>query len=168
MLMFAVLARERSRRFRLLLLPFLFCFASAHSSAASAASLTVKIRQVNPDGAVQQATCADHKKCLLPVAIQTSSAQKETLSVSIEFVPGNVLLEFQSPKGYLYTGSKTPADKNHGFYEIIWHKAVAPNKPVTSDITLFLPAVPHAEVAPMLNVAQQPVADLEITTEATP
>ena len=110
MLMFAILARERARLLRFLLLPFLFCFLTSHASAASAASLNVKVRQVNPDGAVQQVTCTDKEfKCLLPIDIQTG-ATKETLTVHVLDVPGNVLFEFETPKGYLYAGEKTPAD----------------------------------------------------------
>lgn len=167
MLMFAVLARERGRLFRLLLLPFLFCFATAHISVASAASLNVKIRQLDPAGAVQQVTCAPNKKCVLPIDIQTG-ATKETLTVHVFFVPGNVLVEFQTPEGFLYAGDKNPADKQHSPYETIWHNASARNKPTTYHITLFTPFAPRAEGAPIINAVKQSVADLEITMEEAP
>lgn len=166
MLMFAVLAR--GRLFRLLLSAFLFCFATVHGGAASAASLNVKVRQVNPDSAIQQVTCTDKEfKCLLPLDIQTG-ATKETLTVHVLFVPGNALFEFESPKGYLYAGDRPQADKDYPVYETIWHKAPVRNKPSTHDVTLFLPLVPRAGGVPILTAAQQPVADLAITMEEAP
>jgi hypothetical protein len=167
MLMFAVLARERGRLFRLLLLPFLFCFVTAHGSVASAASLNVKIRQLNPAGEAHQVTCVERKKCVLPIDIQTGTT-KETLTVDISFVPGNVLFKFQTPKGYLYAGAKNPADKEHAIYETIWTGGKARSTPSISEVSLFLPVVPNAMLAPISNTVQQPVADLEITTEETP
>jgi len=167
MLMFAVLARERARLFRLLLLPFLFCVVTAHGSAASAASLNVKIRQLNPDSGIQQVTCTDNTKCLLPLDIQTG-ATKETLTVHVMFVPGNVLFEFETPKGYLYAGDKNPSDPQYAAYETIWTRGKAQSATSVSPVTLFLPLVQQAAVAPILSAVQQPVADLEITTEATP
>jgi|SRR6185437_2467384 len=167
MLMFVVLARERGCLFRPLLLPFLFCFVMAHGSAASAASLNVKIRQVNPDSAIQQVTCAPNTKCLLPIDIKTG-ATKQTLTVHVLYVPGNVLFEFETPKGYLYAGDKNPADAEHAAYETIWTRGKAQSTASISPVTLFLPPVPHAEVAPMLSAVQQSVADLEITTVQAP
>jgi hypothetical protein len=174
MLMFAVLARERGRLFRLLLLPFLFAFASIHSGAASAASLTVKIRQLDPAGNVQQVTCAPNAKCLLPVDIQTKQGKKETLTLHVLFIPGGAMFEFQTPDGYLYAWDKKPG--KDALYETLWHIAAAANNPATYDVTLFLPAVPVAPEARILHVAQEtaqkvshaPVADLEITVEAAP
>ena len=173
MLMFAVLARERGCLFRLLLMPFLFCFVMAHGSAASAASLNVKIRQLNPAGEVQQATCAVGTPCLVPVDIQTNQKKKETVNARIEFVPGNVLSEFKGPDGYLYAGDKADSDTQ---YETLWHAAVSPNKTSIYDVTLFLPAVPNADAAPILNAKYEAahktthaaVADLEITMEQSP
>ena len=165
--MFAVLARERGRLFGLLLLPFLFCFVTSHINAAHAASLNVKIRQVNPDGATQQIICTDNTKCVLPLDIQTG-ATKETLTVHVLFVPGNVLFEFETPKGYLYAGEKTPADPQDVRYETIWTRGKAQSAKSITPVTLFLPLVQQAAVAPILSTVQRPVADLEITTEAAP
>jgi hypothetical protein len=161
MLMFAVLARERWRLFGPLSLPFLLCLVAVHGSAAFAASLNVKIRQVNPNGEIQQVTCSEKKKCVLPIDIQTGQA-KETLTVGIGFVRGNVLLKFQTPKGYLYAGDKNPADKQNAMYETVWHEGVTAGKPSTSNVTLFLPLVPEPVTASILDSPQQAVADLEI------
>ena len=160
-------ARRRGRITSFWLLPVLLSLVSLQSEAAFSASLAVKIRQLNPAGEVQQATCTEHKKCVLPLEIQTG-AQKETLTVHVLFVSGNVLFEFETPHGYVYAGEKNPADKQHTVYETIWRGAKAQNTPSTSDITLFLPLVPLAAIAPILKTPQQPVADMEITTEETP
>jgi len=165
--LFKPATRRGGRNTGLLLLSLLFLLVSLHSEAAFSASLAVKIRQVNPSRDVQQVTCTEHKKCVLPIDIQTG-ATKETLTVHVLFVPGNALVEFESPKGFLYAGDKSPADKQHATYETIWQPAKATNKLATSDITLFYPVVPFAAVAPILTAPQQAVADLEITTEETP
>jgi hypothetical protein len=167
MLMFAVLARERGCVFKFLLLPFLLCFVTAHGSAASAASLSVKIRQLKPDGQVQQVTCTSSKRCVLLVDIQTG-ATKETLTVGIDFVRGTVLARFQTTKGYLYAGNNPQADTKHPFYESIWHIATAAGKPSTADITLFFPLIPYPGGGMVLNAVQQPVAELEITAVPQP
>ena len=175
MLMFAVLARERGCLFRHLLLPLLLCFVTAHGSAASAASLNVKIRQLNPAGEVQQITCAPDTKCLLPIAIQTKQGKKETLTALILFGPGNVLFQFQTPNGYLYAWDKKSGGKD-AVYETLWHNTAPSNKASTNNVTLFLPAVPRAAEAPILNIAREAalkamhpaVADLEIIVEAAP
>jgi hypothetical protein len=167
MLMFAVLARERRRLFSLLLLTFLLCAVTAHGSPASAASLNVKIRQLNPNGTVQQVTCVPKTKCLLPIDIQTGST-KESVTVHVLYVPGNVLFEFETPKGFFYAGDTTPADKQNVVYEPRWHGVKPQTTPTTTNVTLFLPLVPHVEVAPILNAVKQRVADVEIITEQGP
>jgi hypothetical protein len=159
-------ARNRGRKSRLLLLPLLL-LVSLHSQTAFSASLTVKIRQVNPDSETQQVTCTDNTKCVLPLDIQTG-ATKQTLTVHVLFVPGHVLFQFETPKGYLYAGDKTPADAQNAVYETIWTRGKAQSTASVSPVTLFLPLVPQAALAPMLSAVQQPVADLEITTEAAP
>lgn len=159
--------RIHGRKSRRLLLLFLFCLVSAHANAASTASLNVKIRQIGPANAVQQVTCTANMKCVLPIDIQTG-ATKETLTVHVLFVPGNVLFEFETPKGYLYAGEKNPADKQHPVYETLWTRGKAQSKSIVSSVTLFQPLVPHAEMAPILSAVKEPVADLEITTKQAP
>jgi hypothetical protein len=145
----------------------LLILSSFHCQAASAASLTVKIRQLHPDGQPQQITYIPKTKCLLPIDIQTGST-KETLTVGIDFVRGTVMARFQTPKGYLYAGNNPQADSKHPLYETIWHTATVAGKPSTADITLFLPLFPYPGVGMVLNAVQQPVAELEITTEPQP
>jgi hypothetical protein len=182
--------RRRGRIGNLLLLALLLAL-SHHSAAAVPAtpvavpapaakvavpaSLQVKIRQINPDSATREVTCAVKKKCLLPIEIKTSQAKTETLTVDISFVPGNVLFTFQTPEGYLYAGDKNAGDKD-SVYSTIWHKAPGRDKAATYNVTLFLPAVPHAFAAPILpltheaarGVTHQAVADLEFTTQQVP
>jgi hypothetical protein len=145
----------------------LFLSISLYSEAACSASLVVKIKQLNPEGGLQQVTCTDDQKCVLPVDIQTGQTKK-TLTVGISFVPGNVLMTFATPDGFLYAGDTNPADTQHAIYETLWHRAVAQNEPSISDVTLFSPAVPNALLVPALSAVEKPVADLEITLETTP
>lgn len=160
---------------RMVLLFFPVLLISLYSEAAHSASLTLKIRQLNPDGPVQQVTCTEKSKCVLPVAIHVAQPQNQSVSAQILFVRGSVLITFKTPDGYLYTGEKESADKDAA-YETIWHGTVAPSKPSIHNATLFLTAVPNAVVAPILNVAKEAekktahpaVADLEISLEAAP
>jgi len=173
MLMFAVLARERPRLFRLWLLPFLFCLATTQGNAASAASLNVKIRQLNPTSEVQQVTCTQKTKCLLPIDIQTG-ATKETLTVNILFAAPTVLIKFQTPKGFLYAGTTTPDNKSH--YETLLPRTLTQGKTSTEDVTLYSPPVPNPFITPILDaaheaelkIAHSAVATLEITTQPAP
>jgi hypothetical protein len=160
-------ARMRRRISRLLLLSLPFFLVSLHSEAAPSASLTVKIKQLNPGGAVQQVTCIPNAQCVLPVDIQIG-ASRETLKVGIDFVRGTVLARFQTPKGYLYAGNNPQADVRHPLYESIWHGATVAGKPSTANITLFLPLIRYPGVGMMLDAVQQPVAELEITMEPQP
>jgi len=169
---FQLTTRGRGRIPCFWLLPLLL-LASLHSQAASSASLTVKVRQLNPDGAVQQVTCAEKQKCVLPVDIQTGPT-KETLTISIHFAKGSLLAEFKNSKGYLYASSKL--SDNSTSYEPIWHRPLTQGQTATDDVTLLLPAVPDASMAPILDAAREAklktahpsVATLEITTQPAP
>src|SRR5579883_2734497 len=164
---------KKKNKTRILLLSISLLSVALFSESAFAASLTVKIRQVNPHGAAQQATCAENTKCPVEVNIHTGG-KKEALTVNIHFVKDTLLAEFQTPTGFLYAVS-TLSD-NTAFYETIWHRLLADDKPSTEDVTLYLPEVRSAPAAPILNVAQeaaakashQPVATLEITIQRGP
>jgi hypothetical protein len=159
-------ARRYGRVPLLLLLSGLLLVLSVHSEAAPPASLSVKIRQLNPDGQIQQVTCTPNTKCVLPVDIQTG-ATKETLTVQILFVPNNVVMRFQTPSGYLFTGARNPTDK-YALYEGRWRDTPATGKTKAAVTTLFIPLRPHPEVGLSHEDMKQPVADLEITTEQLP
>ena len=159
-------ACRRGRTVSLWLLSLLFLLMSLHSEAAFSASLTVKIRQVNPDGAIQQVTCTDNTNCLLPLNIQTGTTS-ETVTVHLLFAPGNVLFDFETPKGYLYARDSKPSDPR-AFYRTLWHGSTAKDNPSVNDVSLFLPLVARAQSTPLRATVDGPVADLEITTEALP
>jgi hypothetical protein len=168
-------ARGHGRNKGFLLLSAVVSLISLHSQPALSASLAVTIRQLNPDSAIQQVTCAEKQKCLLPIDIETKQGKKETLTALILFAPGRALFQFQTTDGFLYAWDKKPGDEN-AVYETIWHELTPAKKPLTGNVTLFLPAVSRAVGAPILNVAHeaaqkvdhQPVADLEITVAAAP
>ena len=142
-----------------LLFSALFLLVSLHSGAAFSASLAVKIRQLNPPGAIQQVTCAEHQKCLLPIEINPAQLQAETLTVALTFASGNLIARFLLPKGTLFAGDKGDTS---GHYFPIWHKSLTTNGPSTYDINLFLPVAPNAAST------QQPIAALEITAQPNP
>ncbi len=164
----------KSFRIAEFLLPALLVISAFHCDAASAASLMVKIRQINPDGQAQQVTCAYKQNCVLTVAIRSAQGQNETLTVTAHLNTTAVLAKFQTDKGYLYVINEW-VDKTTG-YETRWHRALAQGNTSTDDVTLYLPAVPHALSAPILdaaheaelNIAHPAVATLEITTQSMP
>jgi hypothetical protein len=169
---FTSAARRRGRTAAFLLLAVLFSFVSLYSEAAFSASLIVTIKKINPENGIQQVTCTARQKCVLPIAIQ-NGANKETITAHILFVPGSLLAKFQGPDGYYYAGD---TGNTKEFYEVTWRKSGPRDKPETYDVTLFLPVVPHPEVAPILSVAHEaaehithaPVANLEITAQPAP
>jgi hypothetical protein len=170
-------AHRRGRVPRFLFLSVLL-LVSLHSEAALSASLMVKVQQLNPAGELQSVTCTDNTKCLLPISITTAQGKQDTLTVAIFFAPTSILLHFQTSKGYLYAVTKGEADS---FYRTLWSPSFGQaspsvDKPSVSDVTLFLPAVPNAFLAPMLDVASesaqkvthQAVAEVEITLQPVP
>lgn len=167
-------ARRGGRYAGFLLFSAFFLLVSLHSGAAFSASLAVKIRQINPTGAVQQVTCVEKQKCILSLKISTKQGQQEDLNVTISSAGASVIASFQTPKGYLYSRNQTATDKN-SLYETFWHSVVGINKPALYDITLFLPEVPQSKLGLMLSVAREaangvvhaPVADIEFSALLT-
>jgi hypothetical protein len=160
------------------LLAALLILSAFHCEAASAASLMVKVQQLNPAGGLQSVTCTENTKCLLPIAITTAQGKQDTLTVAILFAPTSILLSFQTSKGYLYAVTKGETD---AYYRTLWSTSFgqAPpsvEKPSVDDVALVLPAVPNAFLAPMLDVASESaknikhdaVADLNITLQLAP
>lgn len=140
------------------------------ASSAFAASLNVKVRQLNPAGASHAVLCVPNTKCLLPLDIRTASGKSETVTAEFSYsskVP-TLLAEFRTKQGYFYTGEKNPADRKTAFSETIWRGFYDKSKAQTFNTTLFLPAVPNPVTAMILRTAQNPVADLEITVEVAP
>jgi hypothetical protein len=146
---------------------------SFHSEAAYSASLNVKIRQLTPDGAVQQVTCAEKQKCELPLDIQTGST-KQTLTVSVLFSAPRMMIRFQTPKGNLYAGETNPDNKH--YYESLLPRTVSQGKASTESVTLYSLAGPTPIMVMMvdadreagLKITHTAVATLEITTQTTP
>lgn len=157
--------KKNNRRLTALVISSL---AVIHAQSAIAASLNVKIRQLNPAGETHAITCIQKKRCELPFTIKTAQAKNETLTVHVDFSEPTVLFEFRTPDGYLYAGDRNPVDKQNAIYQAIWHRLFDKDKASTFNVTLFLPAVPNSITAMILNSVQEPVADLEITVEATP
>ena len=167
----------RSRCALILLLTAFACFNAPSARAADAPkSIAVTVRQVNPAGDTKSVTCLQDTKCVLTIALAESNpSQKEDVTVQIEFSPGSLLLEFQTPRGYLYAG-ETQSEATDNNYEVIWHRALDDDAKLTENITLYLPVVAQPILAPILNVAEESaknkthpaVATVELTTQASP
>jgi hypothetical protein len=171
--------RGRGRIAAFFLLCFSFFIVLSAQGQAAASSLLVTIKQINPAGDTQTVTCPAKQRCLVTMAlIEGSSMQRENVTVQIDFVPGALLLEFQTPEGYLYAGEKLPGDTSHTYdnYEVIWHRALTSGQASTEDVTLYSPVVKNPVLAPILsvaheaaqNIAHPAVATLEITTQPAP
>jgi hypothetical protein len=150
-------ARSRGRYFSLLLLSF-FLTVSLHSEAApaSAPSLTVKIRQINPASAVQQIVCASHQRCDLPIALNAAAPEVDALTISLTYAPDNLLARFKTAHVMLVAADKGDAS---GSRSAIWHKHLPASGPATYGITLYLP------VASAGGPTYRPVADIELTAQ---
>lgn len=165
-------AHKCRRKSRILLLPILL-LASLHTQAAPSTSLKVKIRQLNPDGAFQQVTCALKTKCTLPIDIQTGSA-KQTLTASVLFAPPRMMIRFQTPQGNLWAGDAN--SDNHRFYETLWPRTLSEGKTLTENVTLYSLTGPtpimvmsvDADREAGLKISHTAVATLEITTQTAP
>jgi hypothetical protein len=170
----ATRSRSRIPAFFLLCVSFFIVLSAPGQAAAS--SLLVTIKQINPAGDTQTITCAAKQRCLVTMGlIEGSSMQRENVTVQIDFVPGALLLEFQTPRGYLYAGEKLPGNNNDN-YEVIWHRALTSGQASTEDVTLYSPVVTNPVLAPILsmaheaaqNIAHPAIATLEITTQPAP
>ena len=81
--------------------------------------------------------------------------------------PNSVAISFKAPDGYLFTGDRNPTDK-YALYEGRWRDVLAAGKTKTAVTTLFIPLRPLPEIGLSREDMEQPVADLEITTEQSP
>jgi len=166
-------ARRRGRYNGFFLLPAFFLLMSLHSEAAFSASLTVKVRQTNPDSAVQQVTCAEKQKCELPLDIQTGST-KQTLKASVQFAMPRMMIRFQTPKGPLFVDETNPDNKH--FYEAFLPRTLNEGKASTEKVTLYSLSGPTPIMVMMvdadreagLKITHTAVATLEITTQTAP
>jgi hypothetical protein len=162
-------ARRRGCKTIFLLFSLSVLLMCVNSEAAFSASLTVAIRQINPDSAPQKITCVYHQKCAIQLKI---NGGQTTLDVNIQYIPSKMIFQFQSSEGYFYTA---PKGSQKGWYSVFW----AQNTPAdssTSGITLFRPTVSHPETARLLSIEQETahnvvhtrVADLEIAAKSVP
>lgn len=143
-----------------------------YAQSALADSLNVKIRQINPDSATEQVTCAYQQKCSLQLAINHDRATAQKLSVNIQYVPSMMIFQFEGKDGFFYSADQ---DIKDGVYNVFWPQ-MTPEGTSTYRVTLFLPAVSHPEKAPLLSMADEaarqavhtPIATLEITATSGP
>jgi hypothetical protein len=170
-------AVRRLRRAFVLSVAVLLSLGAQSARAADAPkSAAVTIRQINPAGDTQSVTCVQNKLCLLTIALAESNpVQKETVTVQVDLAPKTLLLEFKTPRGYLYVGENLP-DPKKNTYEVIWHGPLADDRKLSENITLYLPVVPRPVLAPILyaadeaakNNAHPAVATVEVMVQPRP
>lgn len=136
------------------------------AGAASAASLTVAVRQVNPDSAPQTVTCQLKSSCNLPFVINAGQPSAQSLNINIAYVSGRMAVTFQIESKYFYTGD-TGDTKNP--YNVLWIKEVSGNAPASHQVTLFQPLSEGLiDRKPVWAIEHTSVANLEITATPVP
>ncbi len=153
---------------------FLLLLSLLPAKAAAAASLTVKVGQVNPVSAVQQATCVYKEKCSLQLPINQGQADAQTLSIKIQYIPTKMIFQFEGKDGFFYSADEGIKD---GVYNVFWPQNTPDDSTTaTYHVTLFGPTVLHPESALMLRMTDEtarqavhtPIATLEITATSNP
>src|ERR1035437_8425487 len=119
--------------------------------AVFAGSLTVAVRQVGPNGMVQTVTCAVMQpKCFLPIDINVGQPTAQSLNIHVGYMSGKLVLTFQTPDGYFYTGDT--GDKN-GLYSTWWVRPVSDS--ATYSIILVKPLVQNYLKTPILDAPHE-------------
>jgi hypothetical protein len=131
--------------------------------AANAASLTVAVRQVNPNGAVQTVTCTLLQKgCVLPFVINAGQPTQQSLNIHVIYFSGGLALDFQTAGGYFYTSSTVGTNTA---YNTLWNRRFQSGVSAPYTVTLFQPLGPNP-FSRSFTIAGTSVASLQIT--ATP
>ena len=121
---------------------------------AFAGSLTVEVRQINPDSAVQKVVC-DKRSCDLPFVINAGTAAQQSVIMHVNnYQGGGMLLSFVSPGKILLVSDM--GAKNS--YSSGYSKPLLSSKPATYKITLYPQGTTFPPVA---------IANLEITASET-
>lgn len=137
-----------------------------YAGAASAASLTVAVKQVNSDSAVKTVTCAKlQKNCVLPFVINAGQPTQQSLNINVTYVTGGMVLSFQTSNGYFYTD--TAAGKIVT-YNTLWIRPLQGSTPATSQVTLFQPFSPLLGMPGSPNANYSSFASLAITATPNP
>lgn len=70
---------------------------ATNSKTALADNHVVEVRQINPGGEMQTATCTDNQACHITIGVlSTDRNQPEIISVDIEFWPSGANLKFKA------------------------------------------------------------------------
>ncbi len=135
------------------------------SGTAAAASLTVAIRQVNPNSAVQTVSCDLLKpNCVLPFVINAGQSTQQSVSIHVVYYNGGLALNFQTPGGYFYTDA---AIGKMVLYSTLWSRPLQSSTPYQA--ALFQPLAPSLiGQGATSSAAHTPVAHLEITATPVP
>lgn len=137
----------------------------AFGDTAKAASLTVTIRQVNPNSAPQTVTCTLlQKNCDLSLVINAGTAAQQSVNVHVVYLDGGLALNFKSAGGYFSTASTIGTTI---VYTPLWSRRLQDGIN-TFSVALFQPLAPtpFRSVAPDANYTA--VSSLEITATSSP
>jgi hypothetical protein len=134
--------------------------------AADVASLTVAVRQMNPDSAATTVACTLlQKQCNLQLVINAGTEAQESVTIQVVYHRGGLALNFKTDGGYFYTSS---AIGNDVVYHTLWS---APLRGGVSNYTvnLFQPLTPNL-IGPgsTSTTPHTSVAKLEITATTAP
>jgi hypothetical protein len=141
-------------------------FSQAFADTAKNASLTVAIKQVNPDGEAQTVTCTLlQKQCTLPLVINAGTAAQQSVNVQVVYHAGGLALNFKSDGGYFYTSSMIGKD---AVYSALWNNPLQGGAS-TYKITLFQPLTPNLIGPGVISTdSHMSVASLEVTATTVP
>jgi hypothetical protein len=131
------------------------------AGTAYAASLTVTVKQVNPNSAAQTVTCTLlQKNCDLPFVMNAGTASQQSLNIHVAYFDGGLALNFQTVDGYFSTANKVG---NTTIYNTMWNRKFQGSTPATFNIALFRPLAQNLFTPISPSIKYTPVANLEIT-----
>jgi len=144
-----------------------FVFSPFYAGAAYAASLTVAVKQVNPDSAVQTITCELLKPgCDMSFVINAGQPTQQSLNIHVAFIKDGLALTFKTPDGFFYTDQKVG---DRVSYNTLWGTRFQDSStPSTNQVTLFEPLAQRIPALFMGTSQPTSIAKLEITATPNP
>jgi hypothetical protein len=134
----------------------------AEANTASATLRTIRIKQVNPNGAAHAITCKDSIECNMTIKISSEKTNITTINITITLEPTGVALSLMSNSKYFYISNSY---YEHGHRHARF--ALDKSKNIKGNIYVFLPPTPtasqnHLNDSLALKSRDDYVAQLEI------
>lgn len=138
----------------------------AFTSTAHAASLSVTVKQVSPDGKAETVTCALlQKDCDISLMLNEGTPEQQPVNVHVVYTHGGLVLHFQAAGGYFSTADTV---RDMTVYNVLWNRRIPGNAPATFTTTLFEPLAPTPFTPLSPSADYTPVADLEVRATTSP